>query len=241
MNLAQVCGCDEQFLGVLGGTHSLHPIVVDAFRRLQQAAGEAGFQLRAASCYRSYERQLAIWNAKARGERDVLDDTGKVLRRDSCDDWDWIQAILRWSALPGASRHHWGTDLDVYDAAAVAPDYKVQLTPDEVSEGGPFAALHNWLDARIASNQAEGFFRPYAQDRGGVAPERWHLSFAPLALECENLLSADALYALLERRGDVELWPVIRQHWQQIYPRFVIAPVGAREYCVVWGERNERE
>ena len=38
---------------------------------------------------------------------------------------------MRWSAIPGSSRHHWGTDLDVYDAAAVTPDYQVQLTPQE--------------------------------------------------------------------------------------------------------------
>ena len=32
-----------------------------------------------------------------------------------------IETILLWSALPGGSRHHWGTDVDVFDAAAVAP------------------------------------------------------------------------------------------------------------------------
>ncbi|MCZ8486094.1 D-alanyl-D-alanine carboxypeptidase family protein [Vibrio lentus] len=25
-----------------------------------------------------------------------------------------LSAILRWSALPGASRHHWGCDFDVF-------------------------------------------------------------------------------------------------------------------------------
>ena len=28
---------------------------------------------------------------------------------------------------------------------------------------------------------AFGFFRPYTTDRGGVAPEPWHLSYAPVA------------------------------------------------------------
>ncbi len=32
-----------------------------------------------------------------------------------------VAAILVWSALPGASRHHWGTDCDVIDAAALPP------------------------------------------------------------------------------------------------------------------------
>ena len=36
-------------------------------------------------------------------------------------------AILLWSALPGASRHHWGTDFDVFDRAAVPPDYRAAV------------------------------------------------------------------------------------------------------------------
>jgi LAS superfamily LD-carboxypeptidase LdcB len=236
VNLSQVSGCDEGFLAVLGGSHRLHPDVVAAFLRLQQAADEAGFALRAVSCYRSFERQLAIWNAKATGVRPVLDNAGKPLQRDNCDDWQWVQAILRWSALPGSSRHHWGSDLDVYDAAAVAADFQVQLTPEEVRDGGPFCALHDWFDGRIAGDRAEGFFRPYSFDAGGVAPERWHLSFAPLAAECERILTPDALYAVLEQRSDFDLWPVVKQHWQEIYPRFVLAPDCAQARMATWGE-----
>ncbi|NIM47861.1 MAG: D-alanyl-D-alanine carboxypeptidase family protein, partial [Gemmatimonadales bacterium] len=86
---------------------------------------------------------------------------------------------LRWSALPGASRHHWGTDLDVYDLAARPEGYEVELIPEEVDAGGMFGPLHEWLDGRIAADAAFGFFRPYERDRQGVAPERWHLSYAP--------------------------------------------------------------
>ena len=50
------------------------------------------------------------------------------------------------SALPGASRHHWGTDIDVYDANAVSSDYVVQLSLKEVGSGGVFDSLHKWLD-----------------------------------------------------------------------------------------------
>jgi len=37
-----------------------------------------------------------------------------------------IASILRWSALPGTSRHHWGTDLDIIDAKALTAEMKVQ-------------------------------------------------------------------------------------------------------------------
>ncbi len=236
MNLSQVCGCDDGLLAVLGGSHRLHPDAVEAFLRLQQHAAEAGFILRAVSCYRSFERQLAIWNAKATGERAVLDSAGKPLRREKYNDWEWVQAILRWSALPGASRHHWGSDLDVYDAGAVPEDFRVQLTPDEVCDGGPFCALHDWFDEQIARNTAAGFFRPYAVDAGGVAPERWHLSFAALAAQCEQVLTSDALYAMLEQRSDLALWSAVGQHWPEIYQRFVVAPECAQTRIASWGE-----
>ena len=227
MTLAEITGCDDRFLVNLDDRHRLHPAAADAFRRLQARAAAAGFRLQAVSCHRGFDRQLAIWNAKAAGRRPVLDARGDALDRARCDDWTWAQAILRWSALPGASRHHWGTDLDVYDAAAVGPDYLVQLTPGEVESGGPFCALHDWLDRQIAARRAEGFFRPYATDRGGVAPERWHISYAPVAAECERQLTESALFTLLDACPELALWPEVARHWPAVYSRFVQAPVAA--------------
>lgn len=229
VNLAQVTGCDPQFLCALDDRHQLHPEAAAAFARLQKQATAAGFDLRPVSCFRSFERQLSIWNTKARGERPVLDSAGRALVRAAHSDWEWVQAILRWSALPGASRHHWGTDLDVYDAAAVADDFQVQLTPAEVDLDGPFAALHDWLDTQIKGQQAQGFFRPYAKDTGGVAPERWHLSYAPVARLCEGVLSEEALHQQLSRCENFLLWQTVSAHWTEIYQRFVLPPVAASE------------
>lgn len=227
MTLAEITGSDDRFLVNLDDRHRLHPAAADAFRRLQARAADAGFSLQPVSCHRSFERQLAIWNAKAEGRRPVLDAHGCALDRMRCDDWAWAQAILRWSALPGASRHHWGSDLDVFDSAAVAPDYQVQLTPQEVEYGGPFCALHDWLDRQITEQRAEGFYRPYVTDRGGVAPERWHLSYAPLAAECERQLTESALFAVLDRCSELALWPEVARHWPAVYSRFVKAPEAA--------------
>ena len=47
----------------------------------------------------------------------------------------------------------------------------------------------------MAADESEGFFRPYGEDRGGVAPERWHLSFAPLSHEMERALTPAMLRA----------------------------------------------
>ena len=195
----------------------------EAFGALQQAAAAAGFDLQIASAFRSFERQLAIWNGKARGERPVHDDQGASLDLGELGQLEKIHAIMRYSALPGASRHHWGTDLDVFDAAAVPTDYQVQLSPEEVAPGGIFAELHTWLDDCIAVGQAYGFERPYGLDSGGVAPERWHLSYAPLAREYASELTVELLAAALPNNG-LELLESVLQQLPEIHRRYICAP-----------------
>ena len=58
-----------------------------------------------------------------------------------------MRAILHWSALPGASRHHWGTEIDVIDRAALLHGQLAQLVPDEYAADGVFAKLGLWLSA----------------------------------------------------------------------------------------------
>ena len=220
LNREQLLGLDEGHLQADGQGRQLHAGCWDAFSLLRGDARDAGFDLEIASAFRGFERQRMIWNGKASGQRPVHDDRGQPLDVSSLDDRALVHAILRFSALPGASRHHWGSDLDVYDAAAVAPDYPVQLTPAEVADDGPFGPLHLWLDGRIQAGAAHGFYRPYATDRGGVAPERWHLSFAPLASNCMSQLSSDMLRAALADSG-LLLLDVIEEQWEQLYQRYI--------------------
>ena len=152
-----------------------------ALSRLMARAQKSGFQLSVASGHRDYGRQLAIFNAKMRGERPVYNDTGALVPKQSLTGRDWLHAILRYSALPGTSRHHWGTDFDIWDPSAVPADYALQLQPSEYSEDGPFAQLSTWLTTLINKDDAEGFYRPYTGELGGVAPEPWHLSHRPSA------------------------------------------------------------
>lgn len=182
-----------------GVIQPLHVDVVAPFLMLQAAAREAGFDLQIASGFRDFDRQLAIWNAKANGSRAVLDESANPIDLDRLSDEEKALAIMRWSALPGCSRHHWGTDFDIYDAAAVPAGYAVQLIPQEVDSGGVFAPMHDWLDSYFEQHGV-GFIRPYAVDKGGVAPERWHLSYAPVALQYEAGFSLQSLVALWHQR-----------------------------------------
>ena len=195
----------------------VHRDILPDWQRLQDAAAAAGFSPRAASAYRSFERQRAIWNSKADGTRAVLDTDGLPLDIHTLSPAQQLVAILRWSAIPGCSRHHWGSDLDIYDAASVPADYRLQLTAAECSPGGPFHRFHQWLDSYLSQPDA-GFFRPYDQDRGGIAPERWHLSHTRTAARFERLLEEQSLADWLARQ-DIALMDQILLQWPSIFHR----------------------
>jgi LAS superfamily LD-carboxypeptidase LdcB len=206
---------DARTLGV-----PVHRDVVGPFLQLREAARDSGFDLRILSGFRSFHRQLSIWNRKAEGELPVLDNQAVPLDIESLSKKELVFAILRWSALPGASRHHWGTELDVFDAAARPEGYEVQLVPEEVDPGGMFGPLHHWLDERMRASGSFGFFRPYDRDRNGVAPERWHLSCAPVASAFETGLTVPILRRTVEA-ADLHLKEVVLAHLEEIFRRFV--------------------
>jgi LAS superfamily LD-carboxypeptidase LdcB len=173
---------------------TMHKRVIAPFLAMRAAAAADGIDLVAFSSFRDFDRQLVIWNGKYRGERPMQDRAGRALDPGGLSPAERVAAILWWSALPGASRHHWGTDFDVMDLASLPTGYRIQVVPAEYQTGGPFARLTTWLDAHM---HAYGFFRPYATDRGGVAPEPWHLSHAPVALHAQRALSVEGLRAVL--------------------------------------------
>lgn len=193
--------------------------ILSPLHQLALDAKDAGFCLGVVSAYRSFERQLLIWNSKAQGLRPILDGSGAPLEIAELSDDEALFAILRWSALPGTSRHHWGTDLDVVDLSVVAQGYQVQLTEQETCTGGIFARFHQWLDYYLATSKS-GFFRPYALDLGGIACEPWHLSYGPVARQYQALLSKDVLLESIEAT-DIRLKSSIVRHFDEIYSRFV--------------------
>lgn len=192
----QLTGRTREHLAELTGPACvLHKRVVSPFLTLRAAAAADGIDLVAFSSFRDFDRQLAIWNGKFRGERPMQDREGKPLDVSALSAAERVEAILWWSALPGASRHHWGTDFDVVDAAAMPPGYRLQVVPSEYLPGGPFHRLTAWLDRHMHDF---GFFRPFATDRGGVSPEPWHLSYAPVAAAAARQFQLEGLRAVLE-------------------------------------------
>lgn len=214
--------CESAMQVVPGHRCLLQKEAVDAFLALKADALSAGFDLRVASGFRSFARQLIIWNAKASGQRPVLDDQGNKITIKKIGEWKAVESILRFSALPGTSRHHWGTDMDIFDASTISANYQVELTVAETETKGPFFQLHRWLDEKIAQNRSYGFFRPYARDLGGVSPEPWHLSYAPLAQTYEHSLTSAMVYHRLVRE-DIGYKNLLLTVLPQIMQRFVWA------------------
>ena len=171
--------------------HRLHSKIIDDFLALQNAAKNAGFDLTIASSFRDFDRQSMIWNNKFSGSRPVYNKQQQPVDLTKLTDINKCIAIMRYSALPGASRHHLGTDLDIFDKAAVNDDYKLQLTPNEYEQGGPFAPMINWLNNNLAKF---GFYRPYKHDLDGVAPELWHISHIKQSQLMVDALSEEVLY-----------------------------------------------
>lgn len=217
--LACLFGCDESHVIDCGSDNKLSAEVHSAFLSLAERARCEGFDLKIASAYRGFERQKSIWNAKACGQRAILDSDGQILDRSTLGEQALLEAILRWSAIPGASRHHWGTDFDIYDASALSEGQVLQLTLEETQKGGPFYEMYCWLDDYL-ENQSD-FFRPYLKDRGGVASEPWHMSYAPLAKNYLRLLSKDALFAFLSDQ-EFALKSILLHRFDEIYERYVV-------------------
>jgi LAS superfamily LD-carboxypeptidase LdcB len=197
---------------------ALHNEVAGPYLAMRAAAAVDGIDLVAFSGFRDFDRQLAIWNGKFRGERPLQDRAGRPLDVHSMTPAQRVDAILWWSALPGASRHHWGTDFDVLDAAALPAGYKLQVVPAEYGPGGPFERLTAWLDAHM---HAFGFYRPFATERGGVSPEPWHLSHAPVAARAQSKLGAAGLRAVLSNAA-IEGKDEVLAALDRIFTRYVL-------------------
>ncbi len=128
----------------------------EAFIKMAKAAAKDGISLTVVSGTRNKDRQVEIWSNK--WERFKGDDVEKA------------EEILLYSSMPGTSRHHWGTDIDIN---SVEPEF---------FEQGAGAKTYEWLDANA---HKFGYFQPYikkgSERKKGYREEKWHWSYYPTA------------------------------------------------------------
>lgn len=140
---------------------------LEAFLGMRKAAAKAGVSLKILSATRNFDRQKAIWEGKWTGQRLV---DGKNLSKTTPDPEARASAILRWSSMPGTSRHHWGTDVDL------------NAFSNAYFSSGKGLKEYEWLTEHAASF---GFCQPYTEKgparKEGYEEEKWHWSYTPLS------------------------------------------------------------
>ena len=194
----------------------IHKLMFSDYQALVSKANESAIEINIASGFRSFERQLLIWNNKFIGKTPIKNSNGETVNITQLSDIAIIEAILLFSALPGASRHHWGCDIDIY-APNLLGSKKLQLEPWEYDATGPMAILSSWL----VDNAGEyGFYFPYDSFRGGVAAEPWHLSYAPLAKQYQDVFNIESLKTLLSNTN-IAGKETILSHLPNIFTRYI--------------------
>ena len=158
----------KEDIKVYGKGINLRKEAHDAFVEMKKAAYSAGIDLKVISGYRNFERQVQIWERKY----------DNYTEEDGMAPIDAIDKIIKYSTIPGTSRHHWGTDVDIVDGYR-----KVEgnvLDPNKFGEGGPYEDFKNWMDA---NSEKYGFYLVYTDHpkRKGFKYEPWHYSYAPIS------------------------------------------------------------
>ncbi len=199
--------------------HCLQPQVIESFLAMQQAAANDGIDCQIISSYRSFSQQLSIWDRKWQGALPILDADHKVMDILQMDDLTKMHAILRWSALPGGSRHHWGTDFDVVDRkTAKMAQVDIQLVDAEYAQNGVCGALHHWLSQHAKTYD---FYQPYATYTGGIGIEPWHYSYQPLAQKMSQHLSVECIAAQI-KTVQICGQSIILDNIEDIFNRYIL-------------------
>lgn len=143
-----------------------------AFVKMFDAAQKDGIQLVIISATRTYDHQKNLWERKWTGKTPVNDTN---LAKAFSDPEERAKRVLLFSAMPGTSRHHWGTDIDVnYDE-------------DWYFTSGYGKKVYDWLSANAS---LYGFCQTYTAfdslRTAGHSEEKWHWSYMPLSGQLFN-------------------------------------------------------
>jgi zinc D-Ala-D-Ala carboxypeptidase len=132
----------------------------ESFKKMHEAALKAGISLKIISSTRTFSQQKSIWEGK-----------WKRFAKDAPLAEARARKILEYSSMPGSSRHHWGTDIDLND-----------LNNPSFEGNGKHAKVYEWLSEHA---HEYGFCQPYIAGRPyGYNEEKWHWSYTPISSQC---------------------------------------------------------
>lgn len=144
--------------------------VFAAFKKMFEAAKNEGVNLQIRSATRNFNYQRGIWERKWTGATILSDGTN--VAKDLKTSKEKALKILEYSSMPGTSRHHWGTDIDL------------NAFSNSFFEQGEGKKIYDWLQKNAATY---GFCQPYTakgpQRPNGYNEEKWHWTYRPLGSE----------------------------------------------------------
>lgn len=153
--------------------------VISAFEEMADNAQSKGISLYILSATRNFHAQKYIWEAKFNGKRRV---GKKNLKKAIPNPEKRALEILKFSSMPGTSRHHWGTDIDIS-----FNDKKGGMLENSTWESGEGKRVYRWLQKNASRF---GFCQPYQNSpakrnpgkyRLGYFEEKWHWTYVPTA------------------------------------------------------------
>ena len=208
LNVFALSDTELELLGLkkpelFGNNYNLRKEAALAFDNLRKAALKDKIQLYSVSSYRSFDRQKGIF------ERKFINYKNQGLSGPKA-----IQKIIQYSTIPGTSRHHWGTDLDLIDLSVPKPNSV--LLEKHFTEGGVYHNMYQWL-IKYASDF--GFYETYTNEisRKGFKYEPWHYSYAPLSIKLiQDYQKIDALNVIKSKKiNGIEF--VTESVWQKYF------------------------
>ena len=140
--------------------YMIHP-VYEAYKKMYEAALADGVKLILKSGHRTFVEQVCEWELRWNEPR---------MDMPFPNDVEKAKFLLQYRSMPGTTRHHWGTDIDLNS---------FELTYFQTREG---QKIYEWLKENAAQY---GFYQPYTaiEERNfiGYQEEKWHWSYKPLA------------------------------------------------------------
>ncbi|WP_299383905.1 M15 family metallopeptidase [uncultured Lacinutrix sp.] len=191
--IAQTIISSEELIGkgkpaLFGEGYKLRKEAYLAFKKMQAEALKSNIKIGAVSSYRSFSHQKRIWERKFNSNKS-----------NGLSTTENIKKIIEYSTIPGTSRHHWGTDIDIYQTNVKQP--RGLLLESNFHNNGAFCKLKEWMDVHA---EDFGFHLAYTDlpNRKGFKYEPWHYSYKPLSsqylkdykkLDIANILKNDKL------------------------------------------------
>jgi len=143
-------------IALYGKGYKLQKEAYLALEKMRKEARRQGVKIRVISAYRDFDHQNKIWKRKYK----------KFIAK-GFSSKGAVKKVKEYTAIPGTSRHHWGTDVDLSNGETRFTNHKRNK-------------FTNWMDSNA---HKFGYYRVYTNNklRSGYNYESWHYSYRKLA------------------------------------------------------------